>query len=155
MIKITTPCCQFPNLWGQDKGITWPNPQNYRWQNGKVRLLFISKEHCCATMKNLLADGRGGWVADGRLCRSRVAAKCSQKFKFRVSWNFPPILWNSKKILSQFCVLQNFDNAVSQPPYVGVEWGGGGLVQPWRTLRANADCPLFVFPLYCFPFCHL
>ena len=34
---------------------------------------------------------------------------------------------------------------IFQPPYVGVSEGGGGPVQPWRTLRANADCALFVF----------
>ena len=28
-------------------------------------------------------------------------------------------------------------------------------VQPWRTHRTNVDCALFVFLLYCFPFCHL
>ena len=28
--------------------------------------------------------------------------------------------------------------------------GGGGLVQPWRTLRVKADCPLFVFPFILF-----
>ena len=33
--------------------------------------------------------------------------------------------------------------------------GGGGLVQPWRILRTNADCTVFLFPSYCFPFCHL
>ena len=84
-------------------------------------------------MKNLLADGRGGWVADGRLCRSRVAVKL---FVFIISRNVCKFLISCfvkfssnfvkfKIILSQFCVLQNFDNAVSQPPYVGVEWGGG------------------------------
>ena len=71
-------------------------------------------------MKNVLADGRGGCVADGRLCRSRVAAKmfffiisCFTKF----SLNFAKF----KIILSKFCETQNFDNAVLQPPYVGVE----------------------------------
>ena len=43
---------------------------------------------------------------------------------------------------------------IFEPPYVGVEWEGGGLVQPWRILHANTDCTLFVFPLYCFPFFH-
>ena len=33
--------------------------------------------------------------------------------------------------------------------------GGGGPVQPRRLLRANADCTIFLFPLYCFPFCPL
>ena len=41
---------------------------------------------------------------------------------------------------------------ISQPPYLGVQWGGGRPVQPWRILRANEDCPVFVFR---FPFCHL
>ena len=58
--------------------------------------------------------------------------------------------------------MQNLYNAVSQPPYVGVEeekgveWGVG---DPARTalltLRANADCAYIGFNLYCFPFCHL
>ena len=37
----------------------------------------------------------------------------------------------------------------------GVRGVGGEPVQPGRTLRANADCALFVFLLYHFPFCHL
>ena len=37
----------------------------------------------------------------------------------------------------------------------GVRGVGGEPVQPGRTLRANADCALFVFLLYRFPFCHL
>ena len=36
-----------------------------------------------------------------------------------------------------------------------MEWGGGQPVQPGRTLCANADCALFVFLFYRFPFCHL
>ena len=35
------------------------------------------------------------------------------------------------------------------------EGGGGEPVQPWRILRANADCTLFGFPLYRFSFCLL
>ena len=50
-------------------------------------LVFISKKHCRATLKNLLADGRGGWVADCRLCRSRVAAKFSFSY-FHKNFNF-------------------------------------------------------------------
>ena len=48
-----------------------------------------------------------------------------------------------KIIWSKFLVSRNFDNAVSQPPYEGLECvgGGGGPVQPWLTLRTNADCP--------------
>ena len=65
---------------------------NDRMEKYSSLFVFISKQHCRTALKNLLADGRGGWVADGRLCRSRVAAK------------------------------------ISQPPYVGVEWGGGGRV---------------------------
>ena len=33
------------------------------------------------------------------------------------------------------------------------EGGGVGPVQPWRIRRANADCTIFGFPLYRFPFC--
>ena len=45
---------------------------------------------------------------------------------------------------------------IAQPPYIHMSVvRGGGLVQPWRILRANADCTLFLFPLYCFPFCLL
>ena len=34
-------------------------------------------------------------------------------------------------------------------------WVRGGVrpVQPWRIRRANADCTIFGFPLYRFPFC--
>ena len=37
------------------------------------------------------------------------------------------------------------------------EWSeeGGRPVQLWCILHASADCTLFVFPLSCFPFCHL
>ena len=36
---------------------------------------------------------------------------------------------------------------------ISLEWSEGGVpVPPWRTLRANADCSLFVFPLYWYPF---
>ena len=66
-------------------------------------------------MKNVLADRRGGCVADGRLCRSRVAAK-----------------YNLKSIIIQYIVIlyityyirefsRNFDDAVLQPAFVGVE----------------------------------
>ena len=88
-------------------------------------IVFISKKYCCAAMKNLLADGRRGWVADGRLCRSRVAAKIFTKFLILCFAKFSSSFAKFKIILSQFCVSQNFDNAVSHPPYVGVEWGGG------------------------------
>ena len=107
-------------------------------------------------MKNLLADGRRGWEADNRLSRSRVAAKILI-FVILFNFMFHEIFLPFREIQNNFvtiCVSQNFGNAVLQPPYVGVELGGG-LVQSWCTLRANADCPLFVFPLYCFPFCHL
>ena len=40
-------------------------------------IVFVSKKHCPTAKQNVLADERGGCVADGRLCRSRVAAKCS------------------------------------------------------------------------------
>ena len=64
-------------------------------------------------MKNVLADVRGGCVADGRLCRSRVAAKI---FVFVISLNLAKFLISSfatfssnfvkfKIILSTFCVL--------------------------------------------------
>ena len=50
---------------------------------------------------------------------------------------------------------RNTKTKISQPLYVGVKWGGGP-VQPWRILRANEDCTVFVFRVhYCFPFCHL
>ena len=34
------------------------------------------------------------------------------------------VISQNSKQLSKYCVSQNFDNAVSQPPYVGVEKGG-------------------------------
>ena len=37
----------------------------------------------------------------------------------------------------------------------GVRGIGGKPVQQGCTLRANADCALFVFLIYRFPFCHL
>ena len=39
-------------------------------------------------MKNLLADGRGGFIVDGRLCKSRVGAKT---FVFVILPNFHEI----------------------------------------------------------------
>ena len=54
-------------------------------------------------MKNVLADGRGGCVADSRLCRSRVAAKMFAKFFNFVFWEifleFREIQNNFVKIL--------------------------------------------------------
>ena len=95
----------------------------------------------------------GGGGGETGLCKflfflilQKILIACFTKF----SSNFAKF-WI---ILSQFHVSQNFDNAVLQPPYVGVEWGGGA-VPPWRTLCPNADCSLLVFPLYCFPFCYL
>ena len=56
-------------------------------------------------MKNLLADGRGGWVADDRLCRSRVAAKI---FVFVISLNFHEIFsFVLCRIFLQFSEIQN------------------------------------------------
>ena len=40
-------------------------------------------------------------------------------------------------MLSKFCVSRNFDNAVSQPPYVGVE-GKGGRPGPYRSGATSA-----------------
>ena len=80
-------------------------------------------------MKNVLADGRGGCVADSRLCRSRVAVKI---FVFIILLNFCKTFnFVFHKIFPEFCEIQNnfvkihvslnFDHAVLQPPYVGVE----------------------------------
>ena len=68
--------------------------------------------------------------------------------------NFPGILQNSKlKTLQKFLKITR--TKISQPPYVLWSEGvGGEPVQPWRTLRANAGCALFVFLLYRFPFCN-
>ena len=79
--------------------------------------VIISKQHCRAAMKYLLADRKRGRVADGRLCMRRVAAKILISCFAKFSSNFAKF----KIILSKFCVSQNFDNAVSQPPYGGVE----------------------------------
>ena len=132
---------------------------------------------------SIAADGRGEWVADSRLCRSRVAAKvlflkfrkifakffilCFMKFLILCYAKFSSNFAKLKIILSEFCETQNVDkiilifakleeifatheiknfvkilwnykNEVSQQPYAGLEWrGGGGPVQPWRILRAN------------------
>ena len=69
--------------------------------------------------------------------------------------NFPGILQNSKlKTLQKFLKITR--TKISQPPYVLWSEGvGGEPEQPWRTLRANAGCALFVFLLYRFPLCHL
>ena len=123
--------------------------------------VFISKEHCRATLKNLLADGRGGWVAEGRLCKSRVASflyfreifvkfliSCYAKF----SSNF------AKLEINNFAkILQNYknENFTATLCTIGVRGVGGEQVQPGRTLCAKADCALFIFLLYHFPFCHL
>ena len=77
-------------------------------------------------MKNVLADGRGGCVADGRLRRSRVVAKM---FVFIISRNFliKFLIFCFAKFSSNFAkikiILSKFreTHAVSQPPYVGVE----------------------------------
>ena len=116
-------------------------------------------------MKNVLADGSGGWVADSRLCRSRVVAKffslvflpkfckifnfvfCKIVLEFcKIQNNFIKILWFAK--FWQCCFAATLCRS-------GVKGWGARPVLPWRTLRANADCPLFIFPLYCSPFCHL
>ena len=114
-------------------------------------------------MKNLFADGRGGWVADGRLCSSRVASKI---FVLVISWNFrKKFYFLFREIFLQFREIQNnvCHNFVFREiltmlfcSHPMLEWSEGGragtaLVHP----HANADCPLIVFPLYCFPFFHL
>ena len=137
---------------------------NDRMEKYSSLFVFISKQHCRTALKNLRADGRGGWVADGSLCRSRVAAKFlfCQNFEKHKIWqnNFEFCeIWGKFRGTQNWKFCENFSKLrkqkVSQPLYVGVEWGGGVPVQPWRTLRASADCALFVFLLYCFPFCHL
>ena len=64
--------------------------------------VFISKKHCRATLKNLLADRRGGWVADGRLCISRVAANFLFSY-FREIFNY--VFW---EIFLKFREIQNY-----------------------------------------------
>ena len=118
----------------------WPNVYCYhrikddRMEKYGCFIIFISKYHCRAAMKNVLADGRGRCIADGKLCRSRVASK--KKF-FVILLNFAKFFnFIFRKIFLKFreiqffCVLRNsknccvsrsFDIAVSQPPYVGVE----------------------------------
>ena len=97
--------------------------------------VFISKKHCCATLKNLLADGRGGWVADGRLCKSRVAAKFSFLYFRKIFTKFLILCY--AKFSSKFAKLKikNFAN-ILQPPYVLVEWGGWG-----RAVTARVHPP--------------
>ena len=71
--------------------------------------------------------------------------------------NFPRISQNLKlKISSKFCKITRMK--ISQPCTLctcGVRGVGGEPVQPGRTLHTNADCALFVFLSYRFPFCHL
>ena len=79
--------------------------------------VFISKKHCHATLKNLLADGRGGWVADGRLCKSRVAAKflflyfreICMKFLILCYAKFPSN-FAKLKIKNVVKILRNYEN---------------------------------------------
>ena len=66
--------------------------------------------------------------------------------------NFPRILQISKLIISQYYENENFAATLGTSGVRGVV---GEPVQPGCTLRANADCALFVFQLYRFPFCHL
>ena len=88
-------------------------PQNYRSQNGNVWFLIrlhlkVALPACRATLKNLLADGRGGWVADGRLFIIRVAAKFSFLCFAKIFSNFAKF----KIILAKFCKTPNFDTIV-------------------------------------------
>ena len=56
-------------------------------------------------MKNVLADGREGCVADGKLCRSRVAAKI---FIFVISLNIRKIFnFVLREIFIEFREIQN------------------------------------------------
>ena len=73
--------------------------------------------------------------------------------KFRETQNFDKIILIFAKFEENFAKLQKLSFAATLCR-TGVR-GGGGPVQPWRILRANADCTLFGFPLYRFPFCHL
>ena len=86
-------------------------------------------------MKNLLADGSGGWVADGRLCRSFfvfvIFHEICAKFLISAFAKYTSIYAKFKIILSQFRVSRKFDKAVSQP---GVEWGG-------RAIRYSPGAP--------------
>ena len=62
-------------------------------------------------MKNLLADRRGGWVSDGRLCRSRVAwVGIFERFMGEKNWGrlksssslytvFHSVIYNSVAVL--------------------------------------------------------
>ena len=45
-------------------------------------------------------------------------------------------------------ILQNYKNENFATTLCRSGVWGGGPVQPWRTLRANADCALFIFLLY-------
>ena len=53
-----------------------------------------------------------------------VLISCLEKFLISCFAKFSSNFMKFKIILSQFRVSRNFDNAVSQPPYVGVEKGG-------------------------------
>ena len=47
-------------------------------------------------------------------------------------------------------ILQNYENKNFAATLCRSRVRGGGPVQPWRILRANADCTVFLFPLYVF-----
>ena len=117
------------------------------------------------------------------LCFAKFVISCFAKFLISCFAKYPSNFAKFKIILSTFCKTWNFDkiilnfaklleNFVSHEikNFVKISWNyenekfaatvcrsgvRGGAVQPWHILCANADCTLFVFPLYCFPFCHL
>ena len=80
-------------------------PQNYRWQNGKLWCIYrhhlkVALPHC-----NEECFSRRDCAADGRLCRSRVAAKI---FVFLISRNCREIFnFLFRQTLLKFCEIQN------------------------------------------------
>ena len=81
-------------------------PQNYRWQNGKLRCIYRHHLKVALPRCNKECFSRRNCAADGRLCRSRVAAKI---FVFLISRNFREIFnFVFRQIILKFHeILQN------------------------------------------------
>ena len=76
-------------------------PQNYKWQNRKLRCIYRHHLKVALPRCNKECFSRQNCAADGRLCRSRVAAK---NFVFLISRNFQEIFnFVFCQILLKFC----------------------------------------------------
>ena len=89
--------------WGEENK---SEPQNYKWQNSKLRCRYRHHLKVALPRWNKECFSRQNCAADGRLCRSRVAAK---NFVFLISRNFQEIFnFVFCQILLKFCeILRN------------------------------------------------